>query len=496
MSDRTATKKVPQIENPNKKNVYNVLLVGETGSGKSTLINYLTNYFRGGTLHNLKIAIPSKHYPATEGFEHQENDLQDPTKSKTGKCTFYNFSLNGIDYAFIDTPGLSDTSGRDKDAENILKIMEVAEMSGTIAAIMLVVNGTVARTTSNLKDTISMMKSSVPDVLLSNLVVVLTNCSATSANFQFSALNPWTIVDKNRFYMNNSALSTPKESWIDDAEKFDEIEYGWKKSMRTIDRMMKQITQLGHVASDAFGEMRKKKSDIKSKLNAQINDMRKLYVLQNKLTDLQHAENIASISVSSYSNYKENTAVEYMDMESTSYVNVLCKNHPNNVCCHDCDIGSFWPLSFCQAFDSAIHIAIITCRKCRCLMTDHFRARYKPVQKTKTVEVILQETKQRYDESKQQQATIQNQISNLSGDLGLLKKDLDTKALKIVDSCKELQQICSQFSFTDELAGTIAIMKTDVGFVTNTEVKADAVARIDRIQSLTASLNTKPDGSR
>nr|XP_019549064.2 uncharacterized protein LOC109419265 [Aedes albopictus] len=476
MLDRSATKKIPQIENPNKKNVYNVLLVGETGSGKSTLINYLTNYFRGGTLHNLKIAIPSKHYPATEEFDHQEKDLQDPTKSKTGKCTFYNFSLNGIDYAFIDTPGLSDTSGRDKDAENILKIMEVAEMTGTIAAIMLVVNGTVARTTSNLKDTINMMKSSVPDVLLSNLVVVLTNCSATSANFQFSALNPWTISDKNRFYMNNSALSTPVDTWIDDTEKFEEIEYGWKKSMRTIDQMVKQITQLGHVASDAFGEMRKKKSDIKSKLNAQINDMRKLYVLQNKLTDLQHAENIASISVSSYSNYKANTAVEFLEHEPTSYSNVLCKNHLHVVCCHDCDRGSFWPMSFCQAFAPKT-----TCKSCGCGISVHFDARYKPVKATKTVEMILQETKQRYDESKQQQTTIQNQISSLSGDLDLLKKDLDAKALKIVDNCKELQQICSQFNFSDELASTIAVMKTDTGFVTNMEVKADAVARIDRI---------------
>ncbi|KXJ69383.1 hypothetical protein RP20_CCG027386 [Aedes albopictus] len=482
----SSTKQVPQIENPNAKNVYNILLIGETGSGKSTLINYLTNYFNGGTLHNLKIAIPSKHYPATEGFEHQENDLQDPTKSKTGKCTMYNFSLDGVHYAFIDTPGLSDTSGKDKDAENILKIMDVAETTGTIAAIMLVVNGTVARTTKNLKDTINLMKSSVPDVLLSNLVVVLTNCSSTSSNFQFSALDPWTIEEKNKFYMNNSALSHPKKTWIDDLEKFEEIEYGWKKSMRVLHQLVKQITQLGHVTSDAFGELRKKKSEIKSNLNAHINDMKKLYVLQNKLADLQHAENVASISVLSYSNYRQNTEMEFIDTVHTSYYNVLCKKHPTNVCCNNCDNEGFWPMANCQAFRSYV------CRHCGCKLRDHFEAKYKPERKTKTIEVILQETKQRYDQSKQQQATIQGQIGSLSGDLDLLKNDLDTKAQKIIDNCGELRNICSQFSFADELASAIDAMKNVANSVANLEVKADAMARIERIQDLTAaSFNTK-----
>ncbi|XP_019549068.3 uncharacterized protein LOC109419272 [Aedes albopictus] len=488
MSHRSTSKQIPRIENRSSKNVYNVLLVGETGSGKSTLINYLTNFFRGGTLQSLKIAIPSPHYRATEGFAHHENDLDDAMKSKTGKCTFYNFSLNGTHYAFIDTPGLSDTSGRNKDAENILKIMDVAEMSGTIAAVMLVINGTVSRRTATLTSTINMMKSSVPDVLLKNLVVVLTNCSATSANFDVGALSPWIIAEKNKFYMNNSALSKPMTFWMDDEEKFDEIERDWKKSMRTLDKMVKQITQLGHVTSNAFGEMRTKKSEIKAELNAHMSDMKKLNALRNKLTDLQHAENVAANAVSSYSNYRKNTEVEYVENKPTPYYNVICRIH-GTVCCLNCERNGFWPMTFCSYF-----VGLSPCRNCGCGIGDHFDAQYEPVKKTKTVETILEETKQLYDQSTHQRAMIRGQLCNLSGDLDFLEKEVDAKIQKIIDNCRALQKICSQFNFSDELASTIAALKADAGSLTNLEVKADALAKIARIQSFTTSLSTKPGG--
>jgi ribosome biogenesis GTPase A len=110
-------------------NIAKVLVIGETGSGKSTFINYLTNYFRGGSLQNVKVAIPSKYRPAiTEQFQHCENNIKDSTQSKTDMCNQYIFidaaSPSQRQYLFLDTPGLSDTRGADQDNINMNKIID------------------------------------------------------------------------------------------------------------------------------------------------------------------------------------------------------------------------------------------------------------------------------------------------------------------------------------------------------------------------------------
>jgi GTP-binding protein EngB required for normal cell division len=142
------------IENPwqsmGGKKLLSCIVIGETGAGKSTFVNTLTNFFKSGTLEELKIAIPTKYHTQTEtGFKHSEQDLSDTSKSATDDCTTYTFtdSSSGRKFNIIDTPGLADTRGPAQDEKNIEKIMKAAEEAQSLSAIILVVNGAAARYT-------------------------------------------------------------------------------------------------------------------------------------------------------------------------------------------------------------------------------------------------------------------------------------------------------------------------------------------------------------
>src|SRR5687768_14541728 len=69
----------------------NVLIIGETGSGKSTFINSITNYYRHGSLKSLKVSIPTKFLKATEEFTSNEFDIKNQSSSKTDSCNIYIF---------------------------------------------------------------------------------------------------------------------------------------------------------------------------------------------------------------------------------------------------------------------------------------------------------------------------------------------------------------------------------------------------------------------
>ncbi|CAG8659117.1 14006_t:CDS:2, partial [Racocetra persica] len=172
-----------------------ILLLGMTGAGKSTFINRLTNHFKGGSPQNLKIAIPTKYLKVTENeTTHSEKDIDDERKSKTRECKAYSFTDpkdQSNKFIFIDTPGLSDVDGAEQDKENITKIIKSTLDAQQLSGIAIVANGTEARFTSAMKNTLEQLANNLPDKLLDNLLLILTKCEEHTAT-----LNPDTFFAK------------------------------------------------------------------------------------------------------------------------------------------------------------------------------------------------------------------------------------------------------------------------------------------------------------
>ncbi len=139
---------------------------------------------------------------------HSESALGDDTKSKTTKCQTYTFSHpnnNSIKFTFIDTPGLSDTKGTEQDDKNIDEIVNMAINVSSLSALIIIANGTEARITPTIRNTLVRLANNIPDVLVQrNLLLVLTKCSKVSASFSEETFAREIAKPKVNVYYNQS----------------------------------------------------------------------------------------------------------------------------------------------------------------------------------------------------------------------------------------------------------------------------------------------------
>ncbi len=81
-----------------------ILLIGETGSGKTTMINSLINFLNDiGLNNNFRYILID------------ESDEESKSKSKTSFITIYDIDSINNNYpsiTIIDTPGFDDTQGK------------------------------------------------------------------------------------------------------------------------------------------------------------------------------------------------------------------------------------------------------------------------------------------------------------------------------------------------------------------------------------------------
>lgn len=481
----------PQSTEPVPMEKYNILLIGETGSGKSTLVNYLTNFFLGGSLYHLKIAIPTKYYAVTENFEHSERDIEDSTKSQTIKPIEYDFKSDELQFSFIDTPGLCDTASTQNDEDHITKILAAAEEAGTLAAIMIVINGTRSRATVDLSHSLNEMKSFVPDCLLDNLMIVLTNCNRATANFELKQLKPWKILDDNVFYMNNSALSKPQELWSKDEKLKQTIENEWTASMETMEQIKLRLKQIGMKVTNVFKEMRLKRNQIKSELFKILQEVEKLQNLQNDLNELKSAQQNVLNDIKMYSNYTQTKTVNYVEYVDSQYYSRICSNC-QNVCYKDwayiCSITGYliptFAYQFCNMTSNIMRCAFLpcVCDICKCSPFMHYDDTRKPIRKTKTVQEILDSVKAAYDSSVQKNEAMLNQIGGINVDMAALNAALDAHEATIRKCCQDLKNVCSQFNLVKELSGIIGVMEKAAENLKSVEARKNAHDRIRKIQ--------------
>ncbi len=233
--------------------------------GKSTFINYLTNYFHGGTYDHPRVAIPTRYCTQiTESFGHCEKAIDDVTISKTDACHQYLFHDSKTDkkYLFLDTPGLGDTRGAQQDEINIDTILNAINNLQCLTGVIIVVNGSVARVTTNFKSVLLGLRGNLPDIVMDNVILILSHVKRHQSTFDIKKTLKMNGTSVYPYYMQNSAFAQDPTKW--GSHEHEHIERDWAESMEEIGQMLSIINTFQTKSVAAFDDMRTIRNAIKT----------------------------------------------------------------------------------------------------------------------------------------------------------------------------------------------------------------------------------------
>nr|XP_023030399.1 uncharacterized protein LOC111518238 [Leptinotarsa decemlineata] len=188
MSSLGEEKMTHEEENDTKE--INILLLGETGVGKSTFINSVANYlthdsFESAEKEDLTVLIPStfnitdkrsKKHRIKVGIE-DKNEFLETGVSATQDVKTYAFPVFGghVKVRLIDTPGMGDTRGIVQDDANSENILDYIGNLKELHAICFLLKPNNPRLTVFFKYCISQIFSRLDKSARRNIIFVFTN---------------------------------------------------------------------------------------------------------------------------------------------------------------------------------------------------------------------------------------------------------------------------------------------------------------------------------
>ncbi|CAE6518255.1 unnamed protein product [Rhizoctonia solani] len=322
---------------PQKKNVITVLLIGETGSGKTSFMSLLLNLFEGNGPFELK----EKHFvDAQSGL--------DRSQSQTTEARIYSFTTtDGVKVEILDTPGLADTRGIEEDKKHKERIYHaIQELVTEIDGVMIVANGTVERLTLATDYTLNILATLFPRSIVDNIGILFTNTDAggTGLNFQMHSLPSelrnvqyWCLNNPLSLYKNYSALKAGR-GFVRNQESSQKrnIKINYKDAVEVLDDWLEWLDERKSIPTTAIIELYNKSSHIESRLFSTVTSIANLSQLEPHLLGISANLKSAKTLNKDLAKSQKKTPTKIWVLQETSNPNTIC-TAPN---CHsNCHIG-------------------------------------------------------------------------------------------------------------------------------------------------------------
>ena len=444
-----------------------ILVLGQTGVGKTTWINTMLNY-----LLDVNYTDDFRFKLVIEGnAEHQE-------MSQTQTTTLYRIHHNmryTIDYTLnlIDTPGFGDTGGieRDKDiAKQLQGILDVhSGFVDHLNAVVFVTKADHRRLDPCQKYILSSITELFGADIAENIYLVFTHSSGVEPPM-LSTLKEAKFPHKKYFKFNNAAVFSDIEKMDDETENRDKNtqrlcevkelyrECLYENAMSNCKNFLlavqsapaKGLAKTRHVLKKRM-TLRQSISDLNSlvqKCLDKMDELQTVVMATTKLDDeIKQTEN--------YTTENEEVVKEKVP-KSKFYgttVCIECKHTCHRKCLAFFDIMK----STCEVMDR--NKSPPSCTKCpnHCIWKYHKNLNYIYEEQLERVTKILSESKKRYEEAQAKKLTAEEVCNNIKIELKATEAKMKSNLSEITESIQELRKIgmksdeSSQIQYIDML---------------------------------------------
>ncbi|XP_063922608.1 uncharacterized protein LOC135137007 isoform X2 [Zophobas morio] len=476
LGDRGFIDDSPDLYIEDNSNTINILLLGETGVGKSTFINSFANYVNSKTFDEAKekktvVLIPT-HFVVYDANREMitirvgkdGNEKQQVGSSATQSVQTYIFPADDRFIRLIDTPGFGDTGGVGKDEQHCEEILAYLDQLNHINAICLLMKPSNERNTIFFLYCVKRILSQFHKSACKNVVFLFTNTK--SSDYTPGSTLP-ILLDMTKKNTENISLSNANTFCVDN-ESFklllalekkvnlsittmDSCRTSWKFSFQEIQRFMDYVTAL-------------EPHDVRHTVS--LNKTKNLIIgLSKPLSDIFQflQQNIMKLQEKEEESMKTNLSINELKKkvyQSTVHLEIIPLNHPVLVCtnlscvefvgvgnmrkfryktkCLDpCWIGiinyekvGHWSLRFC----SVIGFLDFICKQCKCSGSKHMNIYYE----TKIVK------KQIVDESVQ---TTLNSEKEQREELNELIKSLVQEKHELIEEKQYISECAAKFAY-------------------------------------------------
>ena len=443
-----------------------LIVIGPTGAGKSTLLSSIHNFLRGNKYGQLE----------------QPYKTGQSLRSTTKQCKEIIMQYKGEDLLIIDTAGLGDTDGAEQDQLNLQNVLSAMIKVQRLVGFLIVMNGSEARGTTQLKYVLNQMRSMFPASFKNRVILFLTN-SSTKPTFQYDQVEILRDLVGAVHYYNNPVFCEMDD---EDAEEVQEM---WEKSCRKIDHLLTFVMQQEPLDTAVFREIA---DNIEAAKEALLHCTQHISNIRALRSTKQALDAKRSTLVRTKNGMTATVQVPHIEFkkEDTPYHNTICVQHEGSICHEQCQL-TYTP-NHNKIFDGCFAIqGSPNCRQCECPSEKHLHVNYKMVRVETMVDSVDAEIEKQIEEQSIAIEKLEADSNEKLSEEQKLRVVLDAAIQQLSDHFSTLKALCPWYNHTDDIDVMIQRLQQEKKSSTEVQEREDLDVVIDSLKKINDELNAK-----